>query len=513
MNGNDKRVRLEEVIDKNLSADCGGKCYWWEGAWHSKADFSLMADKITRNLRDIGFERGQRIVLLMANRPAFPALSLAAWRIGGSVVPLNQKAGAENLCDTFKLVEPYAVIMSEEAYDEIGASLTDRGWGCVVCGPGGDFSRVENARGLFKKSGILTPDISVMFTTSGTTGLPKAVPLSHGNIYHNCLGMRETVRPLDAGDVLLNVMPNFHTIGYTIANILPLVIDAAQAIVPAFMPPKACINAIFEAKTNMMFVVPAVVTYLLSAIERGEAPKGLFDSFKIIITGGDRLSDNLHDWALRVTGKDVVEGYGLTETSPAIALNRDYESHRRGTVGNFLSSYEWKLKTESGEDAEGNEGVLWVKGPSVTEGYFRAPELTAERFIGGWFNTGDYVRVEDGYLSILDRVTDIIIVGGFNVYPQEVELILNGHPGIKSAIVVGIPNKISGQIPKAFVMKEAGAPITEREIINYCKSRMAHYKAPRKIEFVNDFPLSPTGKILRRVIKERERGKGSPSSE
>ncbi|MDR3322157.1 MAG: AMP-binding protein [Synergistaceae bacterium] len=504
-------IRLEKEIGARLAQNSGDRCFWWEGTWYSKADFSGVTDKIENSLRGMGFAAGQRIIVLMANCPAFPALSLAAWRIGGSVVPLNTKAGIVSLVSTLELIEPYAVVMSESVCGEIGSALGEKGFACVSCDPMGNLNLAGDPK-LLRESSILTPDVSVLFTTSGTTGLPKAVPLSHGNIYHNCLGMRDIVIPIEPGDVFLNVMPNFHTVGYTIANIMPLTMDASQAIVPAFMPPSKCVRAIAEAKVNVMFVVPAVISYLLAAVERGEAPKDLFAHNKIIITGGDRLSDYLHDTAMRVIGKDVVEGYGLTETSPAIAINRDYASHRRGTVGQFLKSYEWRLKTESGTDSDTNEGVLWVRGPSVTEGYFRAPEITAERFVDGWFNTGDYVKVEDGYLTILDRVTDIIIVGGFNVYPQEVELALNEHPGVRTSIVVGMKSKLSGEVPKAFVLKETGSDVTDRELVNYCKERMAHYKVPRKIEFVDEFPLSPTGKILRRVLRDWEREKDGSDS-
>jgi long-chain acyl-CoA synthetase len=439
----------------------------------------------------------------MTNCPAFPALSLAAWRIGGTVVPLNTKPGVDALLATHELVEPFAAVMSEPVWNELGAPLRGKNFGSLICSPTGDIRVPEESGGLFRASLLETPDTAVIFTTSGTTGLPKAVPLSHGNLIDNCAGLREAVIPLEPGDVFLNVMPNFHTVGYTIANITPLTMNARQAIVPAFMPPSQCMRAITEAEVNVMFVVPTIVSYLMSAIERGDAPKDLFDKFKMIITGGDRLSDYLHETSVRVSGKDVVEGYGLTETSPVIAVNRDYASHRRGSVGQFLRGYEWRLADDSGEPTDKNEGVLWVKGPSVASGYFRSPELTAQRFVDGWFDTGDYVRVEDGYLTILDRVTDIIIVGGFNVYPQEVELTLCGHPAVRTAIVVGIKNNMSGQVPKAFVLKEDGAEVTQRELIDYCKERLAHFKTPRKIEFVNEFPLSPTGKILRRVLRER----------
>jgi long-chain acyl-CoA synthetase len=202
-----------------------------------------------------------------------------------------------------------------------------------------------------------------------------------------------------------------------------------------------------------------------------------------------------------------MEGYGLTESSPVVCVNRSYEEHREGTVGPFLRGYEWRLRTEKGEETDKNEGVLWVRGPSVTDGYFRAPETTAERFENGWFNTGDYVRVEDGCVKILDRVTDIIIVGGFNVYPQEVELVLHSHPAVKTAIVIGMPHPAQGEVPKAFINKVEGAEVTELEIVKYCKEQLAHFKVPRKVEFVDSFPLSGTGKILRRVLREQERGK------
>ncbi|MCL2683661.1 MAG: AMP-binding protein [Synergistaceae bacterium] len=494
--------RLEEAIDSKLTQNTGNRCYWWNGTWFSKSDFLKLTDKIESSLREAGFTKGQRLTVLTANCPAFPAISLAAWRIGGTVVPLNTKPGIDALIATHELIEPFAAIMSEAVWSELGTPMREKNFGSMICSPTGDITFPDGTRELFRPSEINTAEYAVIFTTSGTTGLPKAVPLSHGNILNNCMELRKAVIPLEPGDVFLNVMPNFHTVGYTIANITPLTMDAGQAIVPAFMPPSQCVKAILDAEVNIMFVVPTMISYLMSAIERGDAPRNLFDRFKMMITGGDRLNDYLHELALRVAGKDVVEGYGLTETSPVIAVNRDYKSHRRGTVGQFLEGFEWRLSTESGQPSNKNEGVLWVKGPSVADGYFRSPEITAQRFIDGWFNTGDYVRVEDGYLTILDRVTDIIIVGGFNVYPQEVELVLSGHPAVNTAIVVGIKNNLSGQVPKAFVIKEDGSNVTQRELIDYCKQRLAHFKVPRKIEFVNEFPLSPTGKILRRILRE-----------
>lgn len=493
-------VRLEKIIDGKLSQNRDAKCFWWDGEDYTKADFSKLVDDCETSLRASGFGEGQRLCVLMQNCPMIPALSLAVWRLGGTISPLNVKSGMKSLIGTLELVEPFAVLTSDAIRNEAGAVLQEKGFDCATCPPMGPLPLLKG-----KTSSIKTPETAVIFATSGTTGLPKAVPLSHGNIYDNCVQVSSAVRCLAVGDVFLNVLPNFHSFGYTVSTILPLVMDAAQAIVPGFLPPQQAMKALQEGGVNVLFAVPAIYSYLVAAVERGSIPKENLSNTKVMISGGDRLSANMHELTLRIVGKDIMEGYGLTETSPVLAVNRSYEEHRAGTVGPFLQGYEWFLRTEKGEETDKNEGVLWVRGPSVSEGYFRAPEMTAERFEDGWFNTGDYVRVEDGYIKILDRVTDIIIVGGFNVYPQEVELVLHAHPAIRTAIVVGMPHPVNGEIPKAFIQKETGADITELEIVKYCKEQLAHFKVPRKIEFVDEFPLSGTGKILRRVLRERER--------
>jgi len=447
--------RLESLIGAQLTENKDSNCFWWDGKWYSKSDFSELTDQCVDVLRKSGFGKGQRLVVLMPNCPMIPILSLAVWRLGGAISPLNVKSGMLSLIGTLELIEPFAVVMSDAIREEAEAAFKEKGFSCVVCPPMGPLPPIEG-----KASSLETPDTAVIFATSGTTGMPKAVPLSHANIYDNCVKTREAVRVLQPGDVFLNVLPNFHSFGYTVSTILPLTMSACQAIVPGFLPPAQTIRAIQEASVTIAFTVPTIMTYIISAMDRGALPKDLLSSVKLMMTGGDRLSANIHEMALRVVGKDVMEGYGLTETSPVLCANRSYEEHRSGTVGPFLRGYEWRLRTEKGEETDKNEGVLWVRGPSVTDGYFRSPEMTAERFEDGWFNTGDYVSIEDGYVKILDRVTDIIIVGGFNVYPQEVELVLHSLPAVKTAIVVGMPHSTQGEVVKAFFTKTEGAEIT-----------------------------------------------------
>ena len=504
--------RLERMIGESLGARRDEPCYWWDGAWNTGADFLRLAEECERTLEAAGFGPGQRLVAMMKNCPMIPALSLAVWRLGGAFCPLNVAAGMDSLLGTLDLIEPFAVVMSDEVRAGVEDALKARGWSCVVCPPEGPLPPF--------KGRLATPeaeDLAVIFATSGTTGNPKAVPLTHANLIDQCLKLPQFVTPLASGDVFLNVLPNFHSFGYTVTVLLPLTMGGRLAIVSGFLPPQPAMRAIVEAPVNVIFAVPAIMSYLLAAVERGKFPREALARQKFLITGGDRLNPALHEQALHLVGLDIMEGYGLTETSPVVAVNRNYETHRTGTVGPFLPGYEYKLRGRDGKDVEGNEGVLWVRGPSVSRGYFRAPEVTAERFEfdegGSWFNTGDYVRLEEGAgdgpcVRILDRVTDILIVGGFNVYPQEVEKVLSEHPDVQTAIVVGMPHPVNGEIPKAFIQRREGAELTERELIKFAKERLAHFKAPRSVEFVDEFPLSGTGKILRRVLRERAGKRG-----
>ena len=288
---------------------------------------------------------------------------------------------------------------------------------------------------------------------------------------------------------------------------LPLSFGAKIAIVPSFLPPAGTVRALLEAKVNVMYVVPAMMSYLVMAASKNKIPIEAFTSQKFICTGGDRLNPGVYSQAIKLFGRNMItEGYGLTETSPVVCMNKDIKSSKAGSVGPIIPGYEFKLKTRENLPTDLNEGVLWVKGGSVTPGYYKAPEITAERFDSdGFFNTGDYVQIDsDGYVTILDRVTDIIIVSGFNVYPQEVEKILSEHPAVQTAIVVGMPHATNGEIPEAYIQRKEGFNnVTEREIIKFAKERLAHFKVPRKVEFVDEFPLSGTGKILRRILREK----------
>ena len=481
-----------------LQADPESLCYWWDGKWYTRGDMLSLVSNCENVLRQSGFSRGQRLVAMLRNSPLIPALSLAVWKLGGIFCPLNEKAGLESLTGTLDLIKPFAVI-AEHDIPELAKT-----WPFITC----TLDSVILPAFTGKTQTPEPDELAIIFATSGTTGLPKAVPLTHENLSSNCDAVHKMIPSMSGKDTFLTVLPNFHSFGYTVTIILPLTIGAKIAIAPSFLPPAVTIRAITEAKIDVMFIVPAIASFLLMSVEKGKVPPEVLSRIRVICTGGDKLNPNLHGMSLRLLGRDIMEGYGLTETSPVICVNHDCETQQTGSIGPVIPGYEYKLKTREGNDTDDKEGVLWVKGPSVTPGYLHAPEITAERFdADGFFNTGDYVRLEthngEEFVYILDRVTDIIIVGGFNVYPQEVEKVLAEHPAIHQAVVVGMPHDVNGQIPKAYVILEEGAKVGSRDIIRFAKEKLAHFKVPRSVEFVTEFPLSGTGKILRRVLRDR----------
>lgn len=497
---------LHAVIDNYLNSAPEKNCCWFNHHWLSRNDFMKLATHLTEKLRASGFTHGQRLAVLMPNSPVTLALMLATWRLGGVFCPLNEKTGEISLLRTLDLLRPFCVVLSESVNPKLEDALKNSGWDCVRLG-NEDVADDTRITGRLAPADDYDKTLAVIFSTSGTTGDPKAVPLTHANILDNIIACLEHVPDLKPDDILLNVLPNFHAFGFTICCVLPFVLGATQVLMTSFMPPSNVIKTIEETKPTVLLLVPAMLGFAASMLERMNKT---LTGIKLVIAGGDRYNIKMDERITKTFGVPVIEGYGITECSPVLAVNPRPETRKLGTVGKALPRFELQLRSESGEMLSiPGEGVLWVRGPSVTRGYYHADEINHERFIDGWFNSGDYVQIDDdGYIRILDRVTDIIIVGGFNVYPQEVEAVLSGHEAVNTPVVVGMPNDISGEVPKAYVILNEGYDVSEGELIKFCKQRLSHYKVPRAIEFVKTLPLSPTGKILRRVLRQQERDKG-----
>mgnify|MGYP003588202262 CR=1 FL=1 len=494
-------LRLDQSIDDRCHHRSGDKVLWWRGEWWSGGAFLGLVDQCTEALTKSGFSSGQRLALLLPNSPVFLALCVATWRLKGTVAPLNPLAGSRAVLQALEFARPFAVVVPQETSEDVKKNL--RTVTSVLVSPlEGPISAEPGISHTLE-----TPETAVLFFTSGTTGTPKSVPLTHANILDNVAGTLQHLEGLREGETLLNVLPNFHAFGFTVCSMLPLVGGLAQVIMPTFMPAENTLNALLASEASVVVGVPTMIALLLGAAARGgvQCP-----SVKMIVSGGDRFPVHLDGRCQEVFGVGVLEGYGLTETSPVVSINPAAHNRRLGTVGSLLPGFEAQVRNAAGEIlAPGDEGVLWLRGPSVTSGYFDAPDLTAQRFDGGWFNTGDMVRLDaDGYLSILERVSDLIIVSGFNVFPQDVESVLRTHPGVRDIAVVGVPHAVSGEIVQAFVVPNPEVPVTVRELAAFCRDRLAHYKIPRSWAFVDEFPRSSIGKVLRHEL--RRRGISSP---
>lgn len=489
-------VRLEEKIISRCNKSNGERAVWWRGTWWSRKVLSDLVLQYEGRLKESGFKEGDRLAVLMPNCPAFLALMIAVWKAGGTLTPLNLQAGLSSTLDVLQHSDVSAVFVPQ-GMEKLAEGIAATGLPAMPM-------PLDGALPLFKAKECegSDPEIAVLFYTSGTTGKPKGVPITHSNLFDNVSKSIDHFKDLVDEDIFINALPNFHTLGFTTSGLLPLFGGYPQVLLPTFMPPENAIEAIKAAEVSVMIAVPTMVALMLGAIARGtEAPSTL----RLLVTGGDRFPKRLDERTQQMLGVSVLEGYGLTETSPVVALNEGVKQRKLGTVGKVLQGYEMEIRGNDGSVLPvGSEGTLWLRGPSVFGGYFRAPEITKQKFLDGWFNTGDVVKMDqDGYMTIVDRVTDIAIVGGFNVYPTEVEAVLQQMPGIRESAVVGVKHPVSGEIVKAYIVPSGEPKITSREVISFCRDKLAHYKIPRSVEFIDDMPRSSIGKILKRELRKR----------
>lgn len=487
--------RLEDILLPRLQARRDEPAFWFAGHWITGGTVWEWYEENVRVLQSVGFSEGQRLVTLLPNTPALFALALAVWKLKGTLVPLNQRSGSSILAPTVQFIDPFAVVI---ASGDEKAALGVEGRPIVALDLQGSLSPFTGRAGEPGKSSW-----AVFFTTSGTTGMPKSVPLTHENLISNVRSCTQQV-PFYQKDTYLWALPNFHSFGMTLSMLLPNFMGAKTAVVQNFMPPLETLRAIEAARCSVLFLVPAMMEFFKrSAAHNDVKPKDV----RLVITGGDRLNLMLDQASQSVFGVPVLEGYGTTECSPVVAVNPSYDRRKLGTIGPILPGFDWEVRDEERKpQPAGVPGRLWVRGPSVFEGYYKSPEITAERLLpDGWYDTGDVVKYdEDGFITVLDRALDIIIVGGYNVYPQEVERVLAEHPAVASCAVVSMKHLVNGEIPRAFVVLKEGTSLTERELISFCKGRLANYKIPRKVDFVESLPLSPAGKVLRRKLREME---------
>ncbi len=374
-------------------------------------------------------------------------------------------------------------------------------------------------------------DLALIIYTGGTTGVPKGAALTHSNFVFDVMALDEWVRvPHEPGaepekirpggfHCYLGVLPWYHSFGMTVCLLGACGNGSKLVCVPdprAGKPPfTEVLKTVQKEKTTMLVGVPTIFSAFVNHPHLEQYDLG---SIIVCASGGAPLAVELAKRFEEKTGAVIFEGYGLSETAPVVSANpSDTNLRRFGSVGFPMPNTDFKIvDIETGQNVlpQGQDGEIAVSGPQVMQGYWRKPQADAEVFreIQGarYFLTGDIGHIDpDGYIIITDRKKDVILVGGFNCYPREVEEVLFAHPKVAQAAVIGVPDEKSGERVKAFVQLQAGQEATEQEILDFCKQRLTGYKRPRSVEFRDELPVSPVGKVLRRILKDEELGQKS----
>jgi long-chain acyl-CoA synthetase len=454
--------------------------------------------RVSAMLKSKGVEPGDRVGIMLPNVPYFPAVYYGVLRAGAVVVPMNvllkgrevgyylSDAGAKILFAWHGFVDA-----AQAGADEAG------GVEIVPVKPGeieGLIFAHEPDDSVAEKEG---DDTAVILYTSGTTGKPKGAELTHANLRRN-VDCAVNLFDLGVGDVIFAGLPLFHSFGQTCTMNAAVRGGATITLLPRF-DPGAALEIMQRDKCTVFEGVPTMYGALLNHPDCADYD---VSTLRVCASGGASMPVEVMRGFEQAFSCKVLEGYGLSETSPVASFNHSDRERKPGSIGTPLVGVQMKVADDAREEvATGEIGEILIKGHNVMKGYWNKPEATAEAIKDGWFATGDMAKVdEDGYFFIVDRKKELIIRGGYNVYPREVEEILYEHPAVREAAVVGVPHAELGEEVGAAVALKDGAEVDADELQAFVKEHVASYKYPRKIWFVDELPKGPTGKILKREI-------------
>ncbi|MER5900094.1 long-chain fatty acid--CoA ligase [Streptomyces mirabilis] len=439
---------------------------------------------------------GDRVAIMLPNVPEFALAYFGALRAGGIVVPMNPLLKSREVA--YYLGDSGArLLFAWHAFaDEARAGAQQAEAEVVVVSPGAFDSLLASAPSVEDVADLREDDTAVVLYTSGTTGQPKGAELTHANLTRNCDIAGELVQ-LTADDVIFGGLPLFHAFGQTCTLNAAVASGACLTLLPRFDAGKA-LGILGEHGVTVFAGVPTVFSRLVGEPDRDAYP---VSRLRVSLTGGAAMPVQvLHDFQ---TAFDcvVLEGYGLSETSPIASFNTLQAGPKPGSVGTPIRGVEMRVVANGREVPQGESGEIAIRGHNVMKRYWQRPEETAATIRDGWLYTGDIGRVdEDGYFWIIGRTKDVIIRGGYNVYPREVEDVLYEHPAVADAAVIGLPSSDLGEEVGAAVVLKPGARTTAEELREFVKHQVAAYKYPRKVWITDALPKGPTGKILKRQI-------------
>jgi long-chain acyl-CoA synthetase len=455
------------------------------------------AARVAGWLRSLGVQPGDRVAVSLPNIPHMPIVYYGILWAGGVVVPLNPLYKAREFSFVLRDSDSKVFFAWDGVAEEAGKGAADAGCEFISVVPA-EFLGAVMAHEPTPLAERGHQDTALVLYTSGTTGKPKGAELSHQNVARNvevCCQMLG----LTSADVVFGGLPLFHSFGQVVGLNSTVATGGTVTLIPRFEPTKA-LEVLQRDQVTVMLGVPTMYAAMLQHPDRAK-----FDlsRLRLCASGGASLPVEVLRGFEEAFSTVILEGYGLSETSPVASFNHPDRERKAGSIGQPVAGVDFRLiDTEWNDVPEGDIGEIAIKGHNVMKGYLGNPEATAEVMSGEWFRTGDLAkRDKDGYYYIVDRAKDMIIRGGFNVYPREIEEVLYEHPAVASAAVIGIPHTSLGEEVAAAVTLKPGAAVTSADLREFVKALVAPYKYPRVIWITDELPLTATGKILKREIQ------------
>jgi len=513
-------LNLATLLEDNLRHHPAKTAVIYGSTRLSYAQVNGAANQVANGLKAAGIQKGDKVALSCLNIPYFPIVYYGILKAGATVVPLNVLLKRREIAYHLKDSDAKAYFcfqgtpqlpMGEEGWAGFNEVDSCESFWLITADPAAP-SPIEGASTLGQMMAAQSPsfetvqtdalDTAVILYTSGTTGQPKGAELSHSNMVMNAFSVRDLFSH-KADDVELIVLPLFHSFGQTVQMNAGFMSGHTLVLLARFEP-SAVFQALQDEEVSIFCGVPTMFWALLNSPDADKFDlEKISSTLRLGVSGGASLPVEVIKGVEERFNIPLLEGYGLSETSPVASFGRLDKPRKPGSIGVPIWGVEMRAVDGDGKPVPmGERGEIIMRGHNVMKGYYNRPDETAEAFKGGWFHTGDVATVdEDGYFYIVDRIKDMIIRGGFNVYPREVEEILITHPAISLAAVIGVPDEENGEEIKAFVVLKADAQATPDEIIAWSKAQMAAYKYPRFVEIRESLPMNATGKILKKDLR------------
>jgi fatty-acyl-CoA synthase len=492
-----------------LSPDKDALIDFTTGRRFTYRQFNQRANRLANGLREKwGIKKGDRIAILAKNCPEYLEAFYAVGKIGAILVPINIRAVGEELLYLLRNTEPSGLILGSDFIDEIAELKGKAGIKKRLLLGGVDTEGMIGYEELLHSSDDQTPkldrilsldDPRIILFTSGTTGYPKGAIITNGNILFNCINVI-LHDELTSRTVTLSCVPFFHIAGLNILTNPTIYMGGTVVIMKSFDPDQT-IKAIHEKKVDTVFLIPTMWRFICL---HEDFEKSDFSGLRIATSGGEAVPLTVIQ-DMQKKGIALTQGYGLTESGPSsIVQKRGDVARKRGSIGLPLFHVDLRIVDDNGVDVpSGQTGEIILRGPSITPGYWNNPQGTAEAIRYGWLYTGDLaLRDEEGHVYIKGRKKDMILSGGENIYPVEIERVLSQHPKIAEVAVFGVPDEKWGEVGFAVVCTKAGLSMTEKEVTDFLRDKLARYKIPKYIRFMEALPKAGSGKVVKRDLQQ-----------